>query len=158
SDSRPMMVARVLDDANSQNYQYAYNARGSLIKAIDPSGRETRYTYGTGSTPDPDQANGSGTDLLGIAQKNEANYEALGSRTYIAQHRPLTTTDAAGQTTTYTYNAQGQTLTVTTPPRAGITENRTTTYSYDANGFLQAIAAPVLGATTSYTYDGYGRV
>lgn len=33
----------------------------------------------------------------------------------------------------------------------------TTTYIYDADGHLQSITGPVAGATTSYTYDGYGR-
>ena len=70
----------------------------------------------------------------------------------------LTVTDSAGQTTTYTYNAAGQVLTITTPPRAGITENRTTTYVYDSNGYLQSVTWPGTGATTSYTYDVYGRV
>jgi RHS repeat-associated protein len=68
-------------------------------------------------------------------------------------------TDAAGQTTTYTYNTQGQVLTVTTPARAGITENRTTTYSYNSTtGQLQSITGPATGATTSYAYDSYGRI
>jgi len=44
-----------------------------------------------------------------------------------------------------------------TPPRTGITENRTTTNAYDTNGYLQSITGPATGATTSYTYDGYGR-
>ena len=47
---------------------------------------------------------------------------------------------------------------MTTPPRAGITENRTTTYVYDTNGYLQSVTGPATGATTSYTYDGYWRV
>jgi RHS repeat-associated protein len=68
-------------------------------------------------------------------------------------------TDAAGQATTYTYNAQGQVVTVVTPPRDGLSvAQRTTTYAYDANGLLQSVTGPLAGATTSYTYDGYGRV
>jgi RHS repeat-associated protein len=156
--NKPLTVARVLDDGSSQTYRYEYNSRGLKTKEIDPVGRETRYTYGTGSTPDVDQATGTGIDLLKIEQKNGANYDLLESRTYNAQHELLTTTDAAGQTTTNTYNAGGQILTTTTPPRAGITENRTTTYVYDTNGYLQSITGPATGTTTSYTYDGYGRV
>jgi YD repeat-containing protein len=64
----------------------------------------------------------------------------------------------AGQTTTFTYNAAGQILTVTPPPRAGITENRTTTYTYDTNGYLQSMTGPETGVSESYTFDGYGRV
>ena len=77
--------------------------------------------------------------------------------THNSLHEPLTIKDAAGQTMTHTFNGQGQILTLVTPPRAGITENRTTTYSYDTNGYLQSVTAPAAGATTSYTYDSYGR-
>jgi RHS repeat-associated protein len=149
---------RLVDGGATQMYRYEYNSRGLKTKEIDALGRETRFTYGTGSTPDPDQANGTGIDRLKTEQKNGAVYEVLESRTYDAQHRPLTVTDAAGQTTTYTYNAQGQVETATTPPRAGITENRTTTYSYDPNGMLQSVTGPATGATTTYTYDGFGRL
>ena len=76
---------------------------------------------------------------------------------YNSAHEPLTVTDAARQTTTYTYTAEGQLDTVTSPLRAGISENRTTTYDYDEDGYLESVTGPATGATTSYTYDGYGR-
>jgi len=67
-------------------------------------------------------------------------------------------TDSAGQTTTYTYTPSGQVLTVTTPPRSGVTEERTTTYSYESGtDRLQNITGPG-GVTTSYTYDDYERL
>jgi RHS repeat-associated protein len=70
----------------------------------------------------------------------------------------LTVTDASDQTTTYTYSSTtGQLETVTTPPRAGITENRTTTYTYFPDHHLQSIQGPG-GDLTQFTYDGYGRV
>jgi RHS repeat-associated protein len=165
--AKPIIIGRVLDDPDgpgpqigpSQFYQYEYNAAGKIIKAVDPLGRETRYTYGTGSTPDSVPATGSGIDLLKVEQKTgPTTYDILATTTYNAQHRPLTMTDAAGQTTTYTYNPAGQILTVTTPPRAGITENRTTTFAYDPQGYLLRIDGPVGGAITEYIYDGYGRV
>jgi RHS repeat-associated protein len=147
-DSRPVKIARLLDDGSAQIYRYEYNAKGLKTRETDPIGRETVYEYDTNDI-----------DLLRVKQKNGTNYELVQSFTYNAQHQPLTATDAAGQTTTYTYNAQGQVLTVTTPPRAGITENRTTTYSYDtATGQLQSVTGPATGATTNYTYDGYGRI
>jgi RHS repeat-associated protein len=157
----PTAIGRVLDDGSTQLTRYEYNALGKVTKKIDPLqpvGRETRYTYGTNNTPDPDPTTGTGIDLLKVEQKNGASYDLLSSYTYDAQHHPLTVTDVSGQTTTYTYNAQGQILTVTTPPRAGIAENRTTTYAYDTNGYQQTITGPVAGDTTTSTYDGYGRV
>ena len=129
-----------------------YNSKGHLTRSTDPIGRETIYTYDTNEI-----------DLLNIKQKNGSNYDLLETRTYNSQHEPLTVTDTAGQATTYTYNANGTVATVVTPPRGGLSAaDRTTTYSYFADnaangpGRIQTIAAP-LSATTSYTYDGYGR-
>jgi len=143
----PSAVARVLDDGATQVYQYEYNSLGKVTRETDPVGRAKTYTYDT-----------NGIDLLEVRYVNGPNTELLQSFTYNAQHRPLTITDAAGNTTTYTYNTAGQVLTVTTPPRAGITENRTTTFTYDANGFLQNAVGPAAGATVSLAYDGYGDV
>ena len=47
-----------------QKARFEYNSKGKTIRATDPVGRETVYVYGTGSTPDADQANGTGIDLL----------------------------------------------------------------------------------------------
>ncbi|HEY2944635.1 MAG TPA: RHS repeat-associated core domain-containing protein [Vicinamibacteria bacterium] len=146
-DSRPVKVARLLDDGSAQIFRYEYNSKGKKTRETDPMGRETVYEY-----------DANDIDLLRVKQKNGTTYELLQSFTYNSQHLPLTVTDAAGQTTTYTYNSAGQVLTVTTPARSGITENRTTTYSYDSNGYLQSVTAPVTGATTSYTYDSAGRI
>lgn len=166
NDSHPSAIARVLDDPDgpgpqlgpTQKWSYEYNAVGKLIKATDPLGRETVSEYGTGSVADADAASGMGIDLLKVKQKNGTGYDLVSSTTYDARHRPLTVEDAAGQRTTYTYNGRGQLLSVTTAARAGITESRTTSYSYDANGYLLGVTGPAPGATTSFTYDGYGRV
>jgi len=140
------------------------NSLGKVCKATDPLGRETRYTYGTNNVADAVCTTGSSIDLLRVEQKNGANYDLVQNSTYNAMHEPLTVTDAAGQTTTYTYDTQWRIATVTTPPRAGITENRTTTYTYYPDtaptgaGRVQTITGPATGATTRYEYDGYGRV
>jgi YD repeat-containing protein len=107
----PTAIGRILDDGTTQVYRYEYNSKGKKIKQIDPVGRETVYVYGTGSTPDADQANGTGVDLLQVKVKNNASPGGWGRH---EQHRlqreppAVTVTDAAGQTTTYTYTASGQ--------------------------------------------------
>ncbi len=164
SHATPSAVGKVMDDGSSQIYRHEYNALGKVCKATDPLGRETRYTYGTNNVADAVCTTGSSMDLLRVEQKNGANYDLVQSFTYNAKHEPLTVTDAAGQTTTYTYDTQWRIATVTTPPRAGITENRTTTYTYYADtaptgaGRVQTITGPATGATTTYEYDGFGRV
>ncbi len=148
----------------SRNFPYfppnlPKNSLGKVCKATDPLGRETRYTYGTNNVADAVCTTGSSIDLLETRQVNGQSTDLLESRTYDSQHRPLTITNASGQTTTLTYNAQGQVLTVVTPPRAGLSQaQRTTTYSYDTDGRRQSITGPATGTTTSYTYDGYGRM
>lgn len=142
---RPAKIGRVLDDGSSQIYRYEYNSKGEITRETDSVGRETVYEFAANEQ-----------DVLKVKQKNGANYDLLQELTYNASHQPLTVKNTAAQTFTYTYNGQGQLLTVTMPPRAGIAENRTTTWSY-TNGYLQSVTGPATGETTSYTYDSYGR-
>src|SRR6266851_557371 len=124
------------------------NSLGKVTRRTDPVGRATIFNYFP-----------NGIDLQEVRQVNGQSTDLLEMYTYNAQHLPLTITDAAGQTTTYTYNTAGQLLTIVTPPRDGLTlAQRTTTYAYDTNGYLQSVAGPLAGMTASYTYDGYGRV
>jgi len=165
TSSQPIAAGRVLDDGTTQLYKYEYNAVGKLTKSTDPAGRETVYVYGTNNVADANPATGTGLDLLEIRQKNGATYDVLESRTYNAQHLPLTVTDAARQTTTFTYRSTGEPETIVTAPRGGLTAaQRTTTMTYHSDtartgpGRLQRITGPMSGATTDFAYDGYGRV
>ena len=79
--------------------------------------------------------------------------------TYNDKHQVLTEADAAGQTTTYTYDPNThQLLTVTTPPTAANPSGATTTYGYNSNGQRTSVTGPVSGTTNTLEYDGYGRV
>lgn len=142
ANNRPLHVGRVLDDGSTQLYTYAYSGFGHVTNSIDPVGRTFSYVYDT-----------NGIDLLEIRQTRAGFNELLFKATYNAQHLPLTTADAAGQTNTYTYNARGQLLTETNP------KNETTTYTYDTNGYLVAVDGPLPGTNdvVTATYDVYGR-
>jgi RHS repeat-associated protein len=157
SYGQPTGVARVTENGSSEIYQYEYNARGRTTKVIDPLGRETVYVYGTSNVPDANPTTGEGIDLLQIKRKNGALYDTIASYTYNTQHLPLTSTDALGKVTTYTYNAQGQVLTVTTPKAQGQSQGATTTFTYNPNSYLTEVSGPVPGANTTFTYDTYGR-
>ena len=91
--------------------------------------------------------------LLEVRQTRAGNNELLSAMTYNAQHLPLTTVGAAGQTNTFTYNARGQLLTETNP------KGETTAYTYDTNGYLVAVDGPLPGTndTVTATYDALGR-
>jgi RHS repeat-associated protein len=162
--SQPIAIGRVLDDGSSQVSRYEYNAIGKTTKATDPLGRESVFVYGTNNVADSDPATGTSVDLLEVKQKNGAGYDVLQTTTYNAQHLPLTATDAARQTTTFTYRTTGDLETIVTPARGSLTQaERTTTFTYYADnaplgpGRVQRITGPVSGATTDFAYDSYGR-
>jgi RHS repeat-associated protein len=141
STNQPAHLGRVLDDGSTQLYTHQYNGFGNTINMVDPAGRTFSYEYAE-----------NGIDLLETRQTRAGQSELLSVITYNAQHLPLTSTDAAGQTTTYTYNVRGQVLTRTNA------KDETTTYDYDANGYLKSVGGPLSGVSTTFTYDSVGRV
>jgi len=140
SSSRTAHIGRVLDDGSTQLYTNQYNRLGKVTQTVDPVGRTFAYSYAANDI-----------DLVEIRQTRAGQNELLYRATYNDQHLPLTSTDASGQTTTYTYNARGQ-LTGVTDPAGG-----QTTYQYDAQGYRIAVRDPI-GGTTRWTYDEAGRI
>jgi RHS repeat-associated protein len=143
STDQPRHVGRVLDDGSTQLYTYEYNQFGHVTNTVDPLGRTFSYLYET-----------NGIDLLEARMTRAGQNQLLSKATYNAQHLPLTTTDAAGQTTTNTYNARGQLLTTSNP------KGETTTYTYNTNGYLITVDGPLPGTndTSVASYDAYGRI
>ena len=139
---KPINIGRVLDDGTTQLTQAQYNAAGNISNYIDPVGRQTIFTY------DPSNL----IDLLMVQQSVGSGNAVIGLFTYNAQHRPLTYTDAAGQTTSYAYNAVRQ-LTQVTDPLGNVT-----VYQYNPLGYLTAIINANGAVQESFTYDPFGRV
>ncbi len=109
------------------------------------------------------------TDPKGLV--TQTNYDALGRPAqvidaYDASIDSGLPTASANQTTDYTYDGLGHTLTVTADMPAG-TDDQTTTYTYgvttsggsglDDNDLLASLAQPDASAST-YTYDALGDV
>jgi RHS repeat-associated protein len=142
TNNRPTQIGRVLDNGTTQLYNYTYNAFGRMTSIVDPVGRAFSCIYAT-----------NGIDLLEVRMTRAAKNELLFRATYNSQHRPLTTTDAAGQTTSYSYNSRGQLLSVTNA------RNETLTFDYDSAGYLFAIHGPLPGTndTVMITYDAFGH-
>jgi len=142
ANNRPTHIGRVLEDGQTQLYTNAYNAFGHVTSSVDPVGRKLSFIYAP-----------NGIDLLEVRQTRAGNNELLFRATYNAQHRPLTVTDAAGQTSTFTYNARAQRLTATNP------KGETISLAYDPNGYLMAVDGPLAGTNDSVaiTYDAFGR-
>ena len=143
SSEEPSKVARVIEDGSTQLWQYERNALSNVTRAVDPLGRATLIDYAD-----------NGIDVVQIRQKNGSTYETISSLSWNSQHRPLSSTDAAGKTTTNTWNGRGQLLTTTNPL------GETTRYSYNGEGYLTEIDPPLAGSEDQieFTYDAKGRV
>ena len=134
-------MARVLDDGSTQKYQYEYNALGRITKFTDPTNRVALFTYSTNLV-----------DLLEIRQQVGSTNQLLSSFTYNAQHLPVITVDAAGQTNYSGYNTNGQLTSLTNAL------GQTTMLSYNINGYLTNVTGAVSNAITSFAFDATNRV
>lgn len=142
SSDTPINIARVLDDGTSQASAFTYNAAGLPLTAIDPLGRKTVLTYAANNT-----------DVLSIQQQVAGGALAtVASFTYNSQHRPLSSTDAAGKTTQYSYNSAGQLASVTDPL------GKSTNFTHDGLGRLITITNENGAVQESRTYDTSDRL
>lgn len=152
----PIKIARLVEGGATQLSQYSYNTLGNLLKETDPAGRIKSFAYDTNNV-----------DVLRIYQRNPTGAsvdpdgqaaDKIAVHTYNSLHKPLTETDAAGQTTTSTYNAFGQILTRKNA------KNEITTFAYGSTvpaGYLASITSPAfngVSAVTSFTYDDANRI
>jgi RHS repeat-associated protein len=155
----PRIVAQKLATVSSRATWFQRNALGNITQEVDPVGRTFDYVYWMYNNSDPnDPVNMA--DVKEIRQTRSGN-ELLFSATYSAQHRRLTATDAAEQTTTYSYNSFGQVLTIENA------RHEITTYGYGDGssghpvGYLTSITGPAFNGShpvTSFTYDNANRV
>ena len=153
ADSTDALKVTAVEDPFGRRATFTYNPAGQLASITDVLGLTSSFTYGEndfatslttpyGTTSFRHEPNPLNTLNFRFIEAAFSNYTV---------HRPQTYTDASGQTTTFTYNASGQILTVTDP------HQDTTTSTYDPAGYLSSVSGPVSGATASFAYDGYGR-
>jgi RHS repeat-associated protein len=137
----PSVIGRVLDDGTSQFYQYRRNSLGKITNSVDPVGRSLSFIYSTNLI-----------DLLEVRQTTGNNNQLLASYTYNTQHLPLTSKDASGQTTKYSYNAYGQVT--------GITNalSQVVSFAYGTTGNLLSITGPSNTVFCRFGYDSCDRV
>ena len=151
--------------------RHEYDADGHEILSTDALGNQTKYVYdGAGRRTDVIEGFGSA-----VAGDTHYTYDNVGNvltvkdarnsgaafdlrYTYDARYRKVTSTDGAGDTTVYTYDADND-LTSMTAPRgvqAGHSPDPqfTTTYRYDEFGSLLSVDETALGGgITRYVYD-----
>ena len=137
---------------------HATTGRVLTVTYPKPAGQSSNptqsYTYTDGSTAPS-----------GLPQTITARDGSVTSYGYNAAGDLISTTDAGGVDTTYTYDALGRALTATRS--AGAVGYGTTTYTYDklsrpsmvtGPGVTNPVTTVTHTAATTYTYDAGGRV
>ncbi len=123
-------------DAEGRLTGYEYDALGNLVRAIAPSGAETRYAYSLAFNNVISTTNPAGQRIF-------YTYDLKGN--LINEIRP------GGAIFTYTHNTAGDLLGIQQPDGA---ERK---FLYDASGNLRSEFDP-LGNETVHDYDPVGRV
>jgi RHS repeat-associated protein len=172
--------------AADQLTTYSYNAAHQLLATTSGSGTTAASTTSTCYDPDgyvtatvPGDGNTSGvTDCTSSspwqtssAYQTGYSYDSLGE--LVSETRPETSAAPSGQTTTYSYDADGNVLTSVSPTSVTTTNTYTpldqlatvgysgssahsVTYTYEANG--NRVAMSDASGTSSYSYDPFGEL
>lgn len=132
---------------------YSYDRYGQLTSVTDPDGNTTTYSYSCGACsanyPNIGWIYTTVSPRGNVSGGTPANYTT--SYTYNADGDQLSVTDPSGNTTSYTYNADADVTSVTDA------NNHTTTNSYNANDQLASTTKPN-NAVLQYGYDADGNL
>ncbi len=162
-----------ITDTQGNIYQYTYDANGNLASVQYPNVLQpSTYTY------DPHHLYLTGTDFRSNPLPSSAYYESsdTDANGNALAGRLKSVTNGLGQTTSYAYDINAHSTTITYPPDAiGVVGESTMVYNafgdlltstdplghtttnvYDAKRNLTSVTDP-LGHTTSYTYDPNGN-
>ena len=142
----PPMLTAVTDPLGNQT-TYRFDPNQLLTDATDPSGQTKSFTL--------DTAHSSLVSAIsGTAVCASCGSSVQGNQTYTLDENGniLSSTDALGNTTTYTYESIFNKVTSITDPLGDETR-----FTYDSNGNLLTRTDPN-GNTTSFTYLAFGQV
>jgi RHS repeat-associated protein len=143
-------------------WTYTYDDAGNMTQAVDPKNQTVNYTYDdTNRISTEDYTGQAGTELtytydtctngktrLCTASSTDAitssTYNGLGQLT--AETKTIATTT---YTTSYTYDRQGNQLTITNPDSSQVK------YTYDAAGLQETVAYKANGGSFSNVVDNF---
>jgi RHS repeat-associated protein len=155
-------ITKITNPDNSIK-EMAYDSKNNMIWEKDETGRYTFYIYDTEGTYLLKKVQPlNGTDRYVEGESNEENF-AITHYAYYNQEECLqlgyrvkgllkTVTDSENNTTTYTYDAYGNVVTVEDPET-----HKLTRYEYNPIGWKEAEVSPK-SYRTEYDYDNNGRV
>jgi len=133
-------------NAKNETTQYTYDANGNLLTQSDGKGNVTTYEYNAANKAIRKINNGGRTGQTGSYTYDNARVEAY---TYYADGSLATKTDRNGNTSNYVYDCHGRLVSETA---GGVS----ITYTYDGNGNQLTMADST--GTTVRTYDALNRV
>ncbi|MEW2266066.1 RHS repeat-associated core domain-containing protein [Streptomyces sp. NPDC047853] len=189
----------IVTDPDGDETVYTHNADGEVTKVTDPLGHSRHSTYKNHLTQTAIDAMGTGTDgtggnttTYGWDGRNNAVSQKLpmGATASVTAYQTVAGTDlpndfttADGRKDSFKYDANGNTMSVTTSGTAGGTREYTyneatpkcggfegqrctaedgngkvTSFTYDDHGNLWKVKPPAPLGETTYTYDALGRV
>jgi YD repeat-containing protein len=156
-------------DPNSNVTTYHFNAQGFLIDATDASGQTQVFDREPGTnqllaihgTASCGVCGGAGAGDFTFTRDANGNVltstDALGYTTQYSYHptfsnKVTSITDAVGNTSLFTYDPANGNLKSATDPSGA-----TTTFGYDATGLLKSVT-DALGNAGTFAYDGVGNL
>jgi len=176
-DTKNRITSRTTDGATTQ---FAYDAVGNMITLTQPDNSQLSYTYDAAHRVTAVKNNVGesiaytydANDDIVQQQTSGASITKTQSAVFDSLGRMLQQIGAAGQTTTFGYDANGNRLTTTDPLNNASTQtfdalnrliqstdplHNTTANAYDVQDNLTSLTDP-RSIVTSYTYDGFGQV
>jgi RHS repeat-associated protein len=139
----PVMTTTATDPLGHQT-TYRFNPQGYVIQVTDPQGQTTAFNRASGTNLLLSKTGNAVCPVCGPPGMGNSSY------TYDVNGNRLTSTDALGNTTTYTYDAVFNQVTSVTDPLGD-----TTTFDYDGLGNLTRITDPN-GNKSTFTYNANG--
>jgi|GEM_PF-273034 len=139
-------VTRFIDPLSAET-KYTYDGLNRLVNRTMPEGNQVRYSY---------DANSNVLSTVWLPKPSSSLPNKVNTYTYDATWAKVhTMTDALNQTTTCSYDIQGNLASVVLPSVGGL--NPTTSYtSYNSRGQLLTANDPT-GLVTQFTYDTVGN-
>ena len=163
-----------ITDSGGAQTKSEYDEAGNKIKQISATGGVTTYTYtddGFLSSVTEPRGNVEGADkerftahfeydLAGNQVKSIDALDNVSTLKYDGLNRAVSSTDANGHTSRYTFNDDDQTRTVTAPNAefdSDDPEEESTLYEYGEDGAIESVTDP-RGNRTTVDYDEAGRL